>query len=183
MKNNNRYDHQNYIDSSAQCFYVTLPYFGKHSEKLKSDLSVLFCKYFKDISFNFILVNSFKIDSFFSFKDRLPKGMRSSLIYKYSCVRCTSEYIGSTTRILTTRVAEHAGRSHRTDRILANPPHSNIRDHAETCGSPIVLDNFNIIDSCNNSNDLRILESLYIHKERPSLNNMQSAHPLYIVSK
>ena len=180
---NNRYDRQNYIDSSAQCFYVTLPYFGKHSEKLKSDLSVLFCKYFKDISFNFILVNSFKIDSFFSFKDRLPKGMRSSLIYKYSCVRCTSEYIGSTTRILTTRVAEHAGRSHRTDRILANPPHSNIRDHAETCGSPIVLDNFNIIDSCNNSNDLRILESLYIHKERPSLNNMQSAHPLYIVSK
>ena len=94
------------------------PYFGKHSEKLKSDLSVLFCKYFKDISFNFILVNSFKIDSFFSFKDRLPKGMRSSLIYKYSCVRCTSEYIGSTTRILTTRVAEHAGRSHRTDRII-----------------------------------------------------------------
>ena len=130
-----------------------------------------------------ILVNSFKIDSFFSFKDRLPKGMRSSLIYKSSCVRCTSEYIGSTTRILTTRVAEHAGRSHRTDRILANPPHSNIRDHAETCGSPIVLDNFNIIYSCNNSNDLRILESLYIHKERPFLNNMQSAHPLYIVSK
>ena len=101
-----------------------------------------------------------KLTHFFSFKDYLPKGMRSSLIYKYNCVRCTSEYIiGSTTRILTTRVAEHAGRSHRTDRILANPPHSSIRDHAETCGSPIVLDKFNIIDSCNNSNDLRILES------------------------
>ena len=163
-------------------FYVTLPYFGKHSEKLRSDLYLLFCKYFKDISFNFILVNSFKIDSFFSFKNRLPKGMRSSLIYKYSCVRWTSEYIGSTTRILTTRVAEHAGRSHRTDKILANPPHSNIRDHAEICGSPIVLHNFNIIDSCNNSNDLIILESLYIHKEH-CIYNMQSAHPLYIVSK
>ena len=90
---NNRYDRQNYIDSSAQCFYVTLPYFGKHSEKLKSDLSVLFCKYFKDISFNFILVNSFKIDSFFSFKDRLSKGMRSSLIYKYYYIVFINKYI------------------------------------------------------------------------------------------
>ena len=49
---NNRYDRQNNIDSSTQCFYVTLPmsalpYFSKHSEKFRSDLSVLFRKYSK----------------------------------------------------------------------------------------------------------------------------------------
>ena len=44
---NNRYDRQNNIDSSTQCFYVTLPYFSKHSEKFRSDLSFLFRKYSK----------------------------------------------------------------------------------------------------------------------------------------
>ena len=121
--------------------------------------------------------------SFFKHKDVLPKEMRSSLIYKYSCVQCASEYIGSTTRLLASRVAEHSGRSLRTNRILARPSHSNIREHAQTCGTPITIDNFTILDSCSNTNDLRILESLYIFKDRPVLNNMQSAHPLCVVSK
>ena len=35
----------------------------------------------------------------------------SSLVYKFSCACCASEYVGSTIRTLHTRVAEHAGRS------------------------------------------------------------------------
>ena len=69
------------------------------------------------------------------------KEMRSSLIYKYSCVQCTSEYIGSTTRLLASRLAEHSGRSLRTNRILSHTSHSNIREHAQTCGTPITIDN------------------------------------------
>ena len=42
--------------------------------------------------------------------------------------------------------------------------YSNIRNHSETGGSPVVLDNFNIIDSCNNSNDLRILVIVHTHR-------------------
>ena len=84
---------------------------------------------------------------------------------------------------LASRVAEHSGRSLRTNRILAHPSHSNIREHAQTCGTPITIDNFTILDSCSNTNDLRILESLYIFKDRPVLNIMQSAHPLCVVSK
>ena len=64
-----------------------------------------------------------------------------------------------------------------------HPFHSNIREHAQTCGTPITIDNFTILDSRSNTNDLRILESLYIFKDRPVLNNMQSSHPLCVVSK
>ena len=179
-KYNNNSQRQN---TPNQEMYVSLPYFGSQSDKFKLELSVLFRKYFNDISFHFIFVNPFKIGSFFKHKDVLPKEMRSSLIYKYSCVQCASEYIGSTTRLLASRVAEHSGRSLRTNRILAHPSHSNIREHAQTCGTPITIDNFTILDSCSNTNDLRILESLYIFKDRPVLNNMQSAHPLCVVSK
>ena len=109
--------------------------------------------------------------------------MRASLIYKFSCVRCVSEYIGSTTRALCVRVAEHAGRSHRTNHLLTSPPYSSIREHASACDSPVSQDNFSILGSCKNVLDLRILESLYIFKLKPSLNNMQSAHPLFLVDK
>ena len=97
--------------------------------------------------------------------------MRSSLVYKFSCSRCESAYVGSTTRALLTRVSEHKGVSCRTGRMLSTPPHSNIRDHVYSCNSPLTIDNFNILNFCNNSSDLRILESLYIHKIKPSLNS------------
>ena len=161
----------------TQKLYFSLPYFGYQSEKLSKELTVLLHKFIPDVQFNIILSNNFRIGSFFNYKDKLPKAMQSSLVYKFSCVRCTSEYIGSTSRVLHVRVAEHAGRSSRSGRPLAVPPHSNIREHQQTCDSPIALDNFSILNSYSNQNDLRILESLYIFKLKPSLNSMQSSTP------
>ena len=130
---------------------------------MQEELSSLFTKYFNDIQFNILLINNFKIGSFFHYKDRLPKNLWASLIYKFSCVRCASEYIGSSTRVLCVRVAEHAGRSPRTNNhLLTSPPYSSIREHASVCDSPVSLDNFSILGSCKNVLDLQILESLYI---------------------
>ena len=169
--------------NSKESFYFTLPYSGHQSEKLKKELISILNQYFKNSNFNIILVNNFKISSFFSYKDVLPKAVRSSVVYKFCCELCSSEYVGSTTRSLIVRSSEHAGRSHRTGNRFSNPSASNIRDHAESCGSPISLDQFTIIDQCNKAIDLRILESLYIFKLQPKLNSMQSAFPLAIVNR
>ena len=118
-------------------FYISLQYFGKQSEKLKHELTLLLNQYFSNISFHLILNNSHKLSTFFSYKDKLPKGMLSSVIYKYSYAYCASEYIGSTNRVLKLRVAEHAGRSFRTNRQLTNTPNSNIYDHTNDCNSHI----------------------------------------------
>ena len=91
-------------------------------------MPALLVEYFKDIQFNIILVDNYKIGSFFNYKDRLPKHLQAALICKFSCERCISEYIGSTTRTLCVRVAEHACRSHRTGHLLASPSHSSIRN-------------------------------------------------------
>ena len=79
-------------------------------KKMQEELSSLFTKYFNDIQLNILLINNMKIGSFFHYKDRLLKDLRAFLIYKFSSLRCASEYIGSTTRALCVRVAEHAGR-------------------------------------------------------------------------
>ena len=108
--------------------------------------------------------------------------MRSSLVYKFSCARCASEYVGSTIRTQHTRVAEHAGRSFLTGSLLTVPPHSNMREHALSCGVPVSIDNFKVMGNTKFPTALRILESLFIHKLKPKLNDAQSSFPLHIVN-
>ena len=64
--------------------YINLPYLGQHSNKLELEMSTLFHKYFQDKSFHVIFVNPFTIGSIFRHKERLPKEMRNSLVYKFS---------------------------------------------------------------------------------------------------
>ena len=69
------------------------PYFGPQSEKLKLDIEKILGKYFSNLDFRIILVNNFKIGNFFKFKDSIPRAVRSSLVYQYSCVQCTSSHV------------------------------------------------------------------------------------------
>jgi len=162
--------------------FITLPYFGSQSEKLRTELSSLLEKYFCAINFRILLVNKFKIGSLFNYKDRLPTPLRSSVVYEFCCARCASTYVGSTSRTLGTRIAEHAGRSYRTGSLLGSPPHSNVRLHAESCDVNISDTCFKILGSASDVISLRILESLYIFKHKPPLNDTSSAFPLSIVN-
>ena len=94
-------------DKSKPVRYVSLPYFGPQSDKLKNDLLALFKKYADEYCFKFILVNNFRIGSFFNYKDRLPLCSRSSVVYEYHCSLCGTKYVGSTSRTLCLRTAEH----------------------------------------------------------------------------
>ena len=147
--------------------YFVFPYFGQQSEKMSNELSAIFNKYFPDFDIKLVLINRYTIGNFFKYKDNIPKGVRSSLIYEFCCARCASRYVGSTCRNLYMRVAEHCGRSFRTGAILTSPPQSAVRSHAEQCDSTIDLANFKIIDQTQNFIDLRILESLHIFKSKP----------------
>ena len=134
-------------DPTSPKFFISLHYFGPYSERMKIELHKLFNKYFIDISPRIILVNKFTISSFFKYKDTLPLMSRSSVIYKYVCSQCEDEYVGVTSRALHMRVAEHRGRSFRTNNILANPSHSSVRAHCEgTCNTPVSSSGFSILN-------------------------------------
>ena len=150
--------------------------FGPSSEKLKQDLLTLLSKYYSKYKFCVILVNNFTILSFFNYKDKLPLHLRYSLVYKYSCVHCTSEYVGMTTRTLGTRVAQHAGISFRTGVPLTSPPHSAVRDHSELCSTNVDINNFKVLANSSSEINLKILESLHIFKSRPGLNRQLSSY-------
>ena len=162
--------------------YLSLPYLGPTSDKLKIDLEKVTLKYFPFIKLHCVFVNPCTLASLFRYKDVLPSSMRSSVIYKYCCPQCGSGcYIGSTIRPLYMRISDHAGKSFRTGNLLKVPGHSAIRDHAINCSKSVKPEDFQIIGSEKNSTHLRMLESLFIKDFKPNLNDMNSSFPLMIV--
>ena len=143
-----------------------------------SSVSCVLTKFYPFLDPRIVLVNSFSVGSFFRYKDRLSKCCYSSVVYKFCCASCGASYVGSTYRNLYTRIQQHLGKSVRTGKFLASPDPSPIRDHSLECGTFATQDNFTILTRANHTLDLRILESLHILKEKPSLNNMSSSFPL-----
>ena len=161
--------------------YASLGYYGKISDNLKVDLTKLIENIYPQVDFRLCLVNGFTINSMFSFKDSLPLELRSSIVYKYSCARCASgTYVGSTMRAAYMRFAEHEGISFCTGKRSNQPKQSAIREHATRCGT-FDRKNFSIIGQEKSDVHLRIPEPLYIQREKPDLNDTQSAFPLCIV--
>ena len=161
--------------------YIVLPYLGNPSHHCKKKLTSIIDRYFPQVDFKCIFVNRNTIGSFFPFKDQIPLMVSSKIIYKYLCGQCNSSYVGETRRHFISRICEHKGISPRTNVPFANPPFSNIREHALNCNHPIKIDNFSVLARCQDY-DLRLLESIFIHKLSPNLNNQTSACPLNILN-
>ena len=163
--------------------YFSIPYFGHKSVLLSMELTKLVSNYFYHLNPKMVQVNNFRISSLFKFKDALPKNLCSSVVYKYCCPQaCGSVYIGSTIRTLHTRVCEHRGISNRTGNPLSYPSQSSPRAHSGRCSGDVTSSDFSIIGGHKNLVDLRILESLYILKLKPNLNETVSAFPLKILN-
>ena len=96
-------------------------------------------------------------------KDPIPGGLRSRVVYKFTCAGCNACYVGETTRHFSTRVREH----------LAVDKPSHIFKHlqnSERCRSLCSIDCFHILDHATTSFQLKIKEGIHIQKELPCLN-------------
>lgn len=161
--------------------FVVLPFFGEQSIQLRKEIDSLLRKFYPYLNPKIVLQNKFTVGSLFKFKDKIPKVCRSAVIYEFCCPSCEGSYIGSTYVRLFSRVCQHQGKSHRTGMRLSCPVASSIRDHSLACDTPYTIDNFKIIDQKHSNFNLRVLESLYIFKKKPSINDRSSAYKLGIV--
>ena len=118
------------------------------------------CKEFCKENFNIRLVfNSFKIKSYFLYKDSIPDDLKSFLVYKCSCTSCSSSCIGKSCCRFTTRIENMSKRI--TSLIFLNtytPP-----QHVVTL---IIL--YFKIDNANSKFDLKIKEALDINWTKPN---------------
>ena len=150
--------------------------------KMSKEIDIILRKFYPYLNPRLVLRNKFTIGSLFKFKDQVPKVCRSAVVYRFSCPSCGGSYVGSTYARLISRVCQHQGKSHRTGKPLAYPVASSIRDHSLECDTPFTIEDFRIIDQKRSNFNLRILESLYICKTKPSINDKSSAFRLSIVT-
>ena len=115
---------------SKKKIYVSFPYYGYVSERLRTEIMSAVRKYYPHIDLKIVFTKKFSVGSLFRFRKRLPISLCSGVIYTYQCALCNECYTGSTTRQLQCRIAEHMGISVRTNNPLSKSPISAIYNHA-----------------------------------------------------
>ena len=101
------------------CF--CLPFTGIHSLQIRTQINRLCNAAFPHLDTRFVFRSSRRIASFFPFKDKVSKYLRSSVVYLFKCRCCSASYVGQTTRHLHTRISEHLGISPITGKHTSNP--------------------------------------------------------------
>ena len=110
-----------------------------------------------------LVLCTFKLRNMFSVKDSVPQGLRSRVVYKFSCAGCNASYIGETTCHLCTRVREH----------LLSDKSSHVYRHLQSsraCHDSCATECFTILDSAASKFQIKIKEALHIKWENPILN-------------
>ena len=93
-----------------------------------------------------------------SLKQSIDKSLKSGIVYKISCPRCPSCYVGQTSRHLITRMKERNGKS------------KPVRRHFEACECDFAMDDVEIIKLTSKSMyHLRTLEALLIRSIKPNI--------------
>ena len=141
---------------------------------------------------NVSFVNNFTIGNFFRIKDKLPTLLRSGVIYwqQYHLLAAVSSIVTRVASVMLPIV----GRPQQLPVALLSTavcPQGPvdlfqvlsivIRQHFINSDYPINTINLKIIGSTNRM-DLRTIESIYIHRLKPSLNNHDSSVPLNILN-
>ena len=159
--------HQNQLKDKLDVHYFKLPYIGNLLHHIKNKLSKL-CKEFHKENFNIKLVfSSFKIKSYFAYKDPIPNDLKSFLVYRFTCASCSSSYIGKNCCHFKTRIEEHIKKDNKSH--IFKHLHS-----SETCFDSYNSLCFKIIDKANSKFHLKIKEALHINWRKPNLNAQQN---------
>ena len=160
--------------------YLALPFMGKMSALVKSGLvrslhtRLPFCK----VKIVFKTSNCLK--NYFSFKDVVPEPLRSCQIYNFTCRSCNASYIGKTFRHMKVRVLEHQGVSPQAGKHLKGTLSTSMRDHMLDCNHVVAWDDFKVLGRESNHWLLEIKESLFIKRDRPSLNKNIYSQELFL---
>ena len=175
---NRKYDKMfSHHEESKKCRTVVarLPFSGDMSMQLKKELSTLVEKHAWNRVILWIIDTTWNIRHNFRLKDRQKTLTKYGVVYRLTC-SCGSSYIGQTRRNLINRLKEHfnADKSEVYWYLTDNP------EHKVNFAKP------NIHSSAGDSARLSILESLFIQKYEPLLNEVNvdfKSAPLYLIVK
>ena len=84
--------------------YFKLPYLP-FSNFARRKVRTLVKRYCSNLTIK-LAFSSFEIKHLIKIKDSVPRSLQSCVVYKFTCVGCTSVYVGETCRHISTRIRE-----------------------------------------------------------------------------
>ena len=75
--------------------YFCLPFTRSHSLQIRTQITRLFNAAYPHLNIRFVFRSSTRISSFFPFKDKVPKFLRSGVVYLFKCRCCSAFLCGS----------------------------------------------------------------------------------------
>ena len=87
-------------------FFFKISYVGHFSVTAERSIRKLANRSCKPIDLRLVF-STFKVRNLFNVKDAVPEGLRTRVVYKFSCASCNACYVGETSRHFSTRVREH----------------------------------------------------------------------------
>ena len=160
------------LTASKKIIYFCLPFTWIHSLQIRTQINRLCNAAFPHLDIRFVFRSSRRICSFFSFKDKVPKYLRSSVVYLFKCRMWVKPRAIYTLGYLNIWISPITGK-HST-----SPAMSSILSHINTSGHPASFDDFQILSSSSDSYELMIHESLLVNKYKLNLNVQGSSIPL-----
>ena len=132
--------------------FISLTHIGKQSLLLKKRLQnivrdqIPFCKV------EVVFSSKNRLSSFFSFKDKVPKNLKSLVLYKFTCRNCNISYIGKSIRHFQVRSSEHLGISSLTNKPYAynEKTATTVREHIHKYHHQADSECFKLIGSASN---------------------------------
>ena len=85
--------------------YFCLPFTDSHSLQIRTQITRLCSAAYPHLNVRFVFRSSTRISS----KDKVPKFLRSGVVYLFKCQCCSASYVGQTTRHLHTKVSKQLG--------------------------------------------------------------------------
>ena len=159
---------------------IILPYLGKNSLILKTNLTKTFSKNLRFCKVRVIFKTASTLKSYFRFKNVVPEVLRSCQIYKFTCGRCNASYIGKTFRHMKVRISEHQGVSPRTGKRVKGTMSTSVRDHMLFCDHSVSYHDFSVLGRESSHYLLETKESLFIKRDKPTLNKNIFSQELFL---
>ena len=141
-------------ENSDEPFHLFVQYRGKCSEKYASDIK----KTGVPVRIIFTLRKLKTVTP--SLKEPVEHGLRSGIVYKLSCPRCSACYVGATSRHLQVRLGEHTSRKKGA-----------VYKHLSTCAAACQENDMRVLCASRQGEvHLFTMEALWIRQLKPSIN-------------
>ena len=132
----------------------------------------------------FVFQTKCKINTFFTFKNKILSFLCSDVVYKFQCGGCNATYYGKTKRHFKVRICKHLEISALTGKRVKGDDDFAIKEQLLFCNHTPDFEDFSILATNNNNFKVTLNDILLINRYHSLLNKNKQSLPFnFLIAK